>query len=139
MKNTLTVGTTYVNKVQIDVPRTISFMGEELRVYSTPSMVLDCELTSRTLLLGHHDAGEDSVGARVEIDHLGPSLLGQTVTITAKVVELALPKVSFEIEVRDEIDAVGRAKHVRFVVDHAKQGERLKKKAERVKAAMKAG
>jgi predicted thioesterase len=71
----------------------------------------------------------------VEIDHLGPSLVGQSVAITARVTELALPRVSFEVEVKDEIDTVGRAKHIRFVVDKAKQGERLKRKAEKVKAA----
>ena len=49
--------------------------------------------------------------------------------------ELALPRVVFEVEVKDEIDLVGRSKHIRFVVDKAKQGERLKKKAEKVKAA----
>lgn len=135
MKTTLAVGTTHTATIVIDKPRTIGFMGDELRVYATPFMVMDCEQTCRQLLLEHHDQGEDSVGARVEIDHLGPTLLGQTVTVTAKVVELALPRVTFELEVKDEVDAVGRAKHIRFVVDHAKQGERLRKKADRIKAA----
>jgi len=110
-------------------------MGDDLRVYATPSMCLDIEHCCRNLLLAHHDAGEDSVGARVEIDHLGPTLIGQTVTVTAKVAELALPRVVFEIEVRDDIDLVGKSKHVRFVVDMAKQGERLRKKAAKVQAA----
>ncbi len=52
----------------------------------------------------------------------------------AKVVELALPRVVFEVEVTDDIDTVGKSKHIRFVVDKAKQGERLKRKAEKVKA-----
>jgi fluoroacetyl-CoA thioesterase len=135
VKASLTAGTTHSVTIAIDRDRTISFMGDELRVYGTPMMVMDCEQTCRLLLLQHHDAGEDSVGARVEIDHLGPTLLGQNVTVTAKVTEVALPRVLFEIEVADEIDTVGRAKHTRFVVDHAKQGERLKKKADKVKAA----
>jgi fluoroacetyl-CoA thioesterase len=135
VKSTLTVGTTFVATIAIDKPRTISFMGEELRVYGTPYMVLDCEQTCRQLLLQHHDAGEDSVGARVEIDHLAPTLLGQTVTVTARVTEVALPRVQFELEVKDEIDVCGRTKHTRFIVDHTKQGERLKKKAAKVQAA----
>ena len=135
MKTTLQAGTTHVEKIGIDKDRTIAFMGDELRVYATPRMCLDIEHTCRLLLLQHHDAGEDSVGARIEIDHLGPTLVGQTITVTAKVAELALPRVVFEVEVRDEIDLVGKSKHIRFVVDKAKQGERLKKKAEKVKAA----
>ena len=135
MKDTLKAGTTHTEKMLIDRDRTIAFMGDELRVYATPRMCLDIEHTCRNLLVLHHDAGEDSVGARIEIDHLGPTMVGQTVTVTAKVAELALPRVVFEVEVKDEIDLVGKSKHIRFVVDMAKQGERLKRKAEKVKAA----
>ena len=135
MKTSLQTGTTHVEKILIDRDRTIAFMGDELRVYATPRMCLDIEHTCRNLLLAHHEAGEDSVGARIEIDHLGPTLIGQTIAVTAKVTELALPRVVFEVEIKDEIDTVGKSKHIRFVVDKAKQSERLKKKADKVKAA----
>jgi len=135
VKPSLQTGTTHVEKILIDRDRTIAFMGDELRVYATPRMCLDIEHTCRNLLLAHHEAGEDSVGARIEIDHLGPTLIGQTINVTAKVTELALPRVVFEVEIKDEIDTVGKAKHIRFVVDKAKQGERLKRKADKVKAA----
>jgi fluoroacetyl-CoA thioesterase len=135
VRATLETGTTHSETMLIDRERTIAFMGDELRVYATPRMCLDIEHTCRNLLIAHHEAGEDSVGARIEIDHLGPTLVGQSVTVTARVAELALPRVVFEVEVKDEIDTVGKAKHIRFVVDKAKQGERLKRKAEKVKAA----
>lgn len=135
MKASLQAGMVFERSLVVDRDRTIEFMGEELRVYATPFMVRDVELTCRELLSSHHDAGEDSVGARVEIDHLGPTLVGQTVTITARVAELALPRVSFEVEVKDEIDVVGRARHVRFVIEKERQRGRLQKKAERVKSA----
>ena len=135
MKETLKNDTTHTEKILVDRERTIAFMGDELRVYATPRMCLDIEHACRNLLLAHHDAGEDSVGARIEIDHLGPTLVGQTINVTAKVVELALPRVVFEVEIKDEIDTVGKSKHIRFVVDKAKQGERLKRKADKVKAA----
>lgn len=135
MKDSLQVGAEFVATLVVDPDRTIAFMGDALRVYATPSMVLDVERTCRALLVEHHDAGEDSVGARVEIDHLGPTLLGQRVSVKARVAELVPPRVVFEVEVADELDIVGRAKHVRFVVDTARQGERLAKKAARVKAA----
>ena len=135
MKDGLRPGIEHVETIEIDTERTIAFMGDELRVYATPSMVLDAELTCRQLLVAWHDDGEDSVGARVEIDHLGPTLLGQRVTVTCRVTEVALPRVAFAIDVRDEIDLVGRAMHVRFVIDKAKQAERLRKKAARVQGA----
>ena len=55
-------------KYRIDRERTIDFMGEAARVYATPMLVRDIEVTCREFLLEHLDAGEDSVGARVEID-----------------------------------------------------------------------
>lgn len=135
MKSSLAAGAAHTASYAIDNDRTIAFMGDALRVYATPSMCRDMEATCRALLMKHADAGEDSVGAHIAIDHLGPTMVGQTVAITARVVELALPRVTFEIEAKDEIDTVGKAKHVRFVVDMAKQGERLMKKAAKVKAA----
>lgn len=132
MKDSLKAGVSHEEKIEIDKDRTISFMGDDLRVYATPRMVLDVEYTCRELLLQHHDAGEDSVGARVEIDHLGPTLLGQTVTVTAEVTEVEGPRVVFDVNVHDELDHVGRARHIRFVVDTEKQGGRLAKKKARL-------
>ena len=132
MKDTLKAGVVHEERIGIDTERTIAFMGDELRVYATPRMVQDIEHTCRQLLLPHHDAGEDSVGARVEIDHLGPTLIGQSVTVGAEVVEVEGPRVVFEVNVHDELDHVGRARHIRFVIDKAKQGGRLAKKKARL-------
>ena len=132
MKDTLKAGVVHEEKIGIDTERTIAFMGDDLRVYATPRMVQDIEHTCRQLLLPHHDAGEDSVGARVEIDHLGPTLIGQSVTVGAEVVEVEGPRVVFEVNVHDELDQVGRARHIRFVIDKAKQGGRLAKKKARL-------
>ena len=135
MKDTLKTGAVHEATYDIDKGRTISFMGEDLRVYSTPHMVQDIERTCQQFLLPHLDDGEDSVGARVEIDHLGPTLIGQSVTVRAEVVEVEGPRVVFEVNVHDELDHVGRARHVRFVIDKARQGGRLAKKKARLTEA----
>jgi predicted thioesterase len=109
-------------------------MGEDLRVYATPSMARDIEYTCRNFLIEHLDAGEDSVGARIEVDHLGPTLLDMWVDVTAKIVEVDRRRVVFECEVKDALDTVGKARHMRFVVDTAKQKERLEAKRAKVKA-----
>ena len=135
MKDTLKAGVVHEERIGIDKDRTIAFMGDDLRVYATPLMVRDIEHTCRELLLPHHDDGEDSVGARVEIDHLGPTLLGQSVTVRAEVTEVEGPRVVFEVDVHDELDHVGRARHIRFVVDKERQGGRLAKKKARLAEA----
>jgi predicted thioesterase len=113
----------------VDEESTIGFMGEGLRVYATPFMVRDIERACRDFLGQYLSAEENSVGARMEIDHLGPTLKGMWVNVTANVTGVEGRRVSFEVEVKDALDLVGKAKHVRFVVDLAKQKERLEAKA----------
>ncbi len=62
MKDTLKPGLTATRRITIDKPRTIDFLGENLRVYATPELVRDFEIACREFLLAHCDPGEDSVG-----------------------------------------------------------------------------
>lgn len=129
MKESLRPGVSRVNRIEVDRDRTIGFMGEEGRVYGTPYLVRDIEMTCRQLLLDHGEPGEDSVGTDVAIKHLAPTLLGMTVEITVTVKTVEGRKVVFEISAKDEIDPISTGTHGRFVVDIAKTVERLKAKA----------
>lgn len=135
MKNTLQAGIAAKRKFQVDRERTIDFMGEKARVYATPMLVRDIEVTCREFLLAHLDAGEDSVGTRVEIDHLAATLLGMEVEISVSVAEVKGRLVTFEINGSDGIDAVVRGKHMRFVVDVKQTEARLAAKAQKAKLA----
>jgi fluoroacetyl-CoA thioesterase len=134
MKQSLKPGLELKKSVTVDEARCIGFMGKEGMVYATPRMVSDVEYACRDFLLAHLDAGEDSVGAHVSIDHLAATPLGLTVEISAKVVEVDRRKVTFEFTVHDPVEQCGRGKHVRFVVETAKSRERLA--AKRVKAGL---
>lgn len=134
MKDTLKPGVSHTSRFTVDKDRTIGFMGDDLRVYSTPMLVRDMEATCRDLLMQHAEGDEDSVGAHVAVDHMAATLLGMPVEVTAKVVEVEGPRITFEVEAKDPLDLAGKARHVRFVINKAKQAERLRKKAEKVKA-----
>ena len=129
MKESLRAGVSLVNRVQVDRDRTIGFMGEEGRVYGTPYLVRDIEMTCRQLLLDHGDVGEDSVGTDVAIKHLAPTLLGMSVEITATVTAVEGRKITFEVSAKDSLDQICTGTHGRFVVDVNKTVERLKAKA----------
>jgi fluoroacetyl-CoA thioesterase len=131
MKASLKPGLTGVRRIAIDRERTIAFMGEEARVYATPRLIGDIEMTCRNLILEHADPGEDSVGVEVAITHLAPTLPGMTAEISVEVTAVEKRRVSFAVAVRDELEEVSRGTHVRFVVDVAKTVERLKAKAAR--------
>jgi predicted thioesterase len=128
MKSSLAVGVSYTHRVTVDRERTISFMGEEGRVYGTPFMVLDMEHTCRDLIMQHADAGEDSVGIEIATTHIAATPLGWNVEITAKVVAVEGRKVTFELTAKDELEPIGKGTHSRVVVDVAKTQERLKVK-----------
>ena len=76
MKPSLVPGLTFTRRMTVNQARTIPFMGEDGRVYATPALICDAEYVCRDGLLAHLDAGEDSVGTRVEIDHLAATPLG---------------------------------------------------------------
>ena len=128
MKESLKPGLEGTRTFEIDRERTISFMGDELRVYGTPYMVRDIEETCRLLVQQHLDAGEETVGAHISVDHLGASLIGMKSTVSAKITGVEGRRINLEAEVHDGIDLVGKAKHVRFVIDRDRQKERLEKK-----------
>jgi len=106
-------------------------------VYATPRMVSDVEYACRDYLLAHLDAGEDSVGAHVSIDHLGATPPGVEVIVEARIAAIDRRRVTFEFSVRDPLEEVGRGNHVRFVVDTAKSRERISAKRARLGAQIK--
>jgi predicted thioesterase len=134
MKPSLQRGLSTVKRIAIDRDRTISFMGEDARVYATPRLIGDIEYTCRDLIVAHADPGEDSVGMEVAVKHLAPTLAGSTVEITVRVAAVEGRKVTFDVSAKDELDIVSAGIHTRFVVEVARTKERLKAKAAKLAA-----
>jgi predicted thioesterase len=128
MSETLQPGLTATRRVDVDAARTISFMGDDCRVYSTPNLLYDIEMACRDLLLQHIEPGKDSVGTRVELDHVGATLLGMWVEITVTLSSVNGSAVVFDFTARDALEEVARGKHSRFIVGIEKTAQRLKAK-----------
>ena len=131
MKNTLQAGLTGSATVDVDRERTIDFMGEKARVYATPMLVRDIEIACRDLLGKHLDPGEDSVGTRVELDHLAATLMGMRVELTISIAEVKGRAVTFDVAGRDNVEPICRGRHMRFVVDVKTSEARLAAKAQK--------
>ncbi|MEX0759938.1 MAG: hotdog domain-containing protein [Tistlia sp.] len=121
-------GATERRTVRVDEQRTIGFMGPELRVYATPAIVADVEMACRDLLLGALEPGYDSVGTRVEIDHLAAARLGAEVNVEVTVTEASDRRVSFAATVRGGDTLLAEVVHQRAVVSV----ERLKQRIARL-------
>ncbi len=116
------IGRQVSRTLTVDLDRTIDFMGPDLRVYATPKMVSDVEMVCRDMLLSMIDAGQDSVGMRVVIDHLGPAMLGDQVKIEAAIQSVDGRKVLCGER------KIGAMQHLRAIVSVADLKARLQKK-----------
>src|SRR5215831_17000357 len=117
MKPSLKPGLTHMRKLVVDDARAIDFMGDDCRVYATPRIISDVEYTCRDFLLAHLDPGEDSVGTKVNWEHVGPALLGEEITVSVKLASVDGRRVTFEATVTAGADQVARGTHERFIVD----------------------
>lgn len=132
MYENLEVGTNEARTFTVQADQTIDFMGEDARVYATPSLVRDIEHTCRDLIHARVPEGEDSVGTIVNIVHMAPTLLGMEVTVDVTIAEIDGRKVVFDVVAKDPLDTICKGRHERFIVDVAKTQERLKAKAAKV-------
>jgi fluoroacetyl-CoA thioesterase len=128
MSDPLTAGLTRTERIEVDRDRTISFMGEECRVYSTPKLLYDIEIACRNLLLQHIEPGKDSVGTRVELEHVGATLMGMWAEITVTLAEVNGNAVTFAFTARDALEEIARGRHSRYIVAIDKTAQRLKAK-----------
>ncbi len=128
MLTTLSPGVQLSKRSLVDASRCIKFMGPEAAVYATPSMVNDAEHACHEAILPHFSPGESSVGMEVQIQHLAATPIGMNVTVQARVVHVEGRKVTFDFEIHDDLELVGRGTHTRMVVDIGRTIQRLHEK-----------
>ena len=117
MSGSLEEGLVLERRIRIDETRVITFMGDELRVYETPSMISDMEYACRDLLVENLPVGWDSVGVVVDIEHLAATPMNEWVNLRVEIEQIDGRRVQFRCEVRDAVELAGRGRHDRFIVD----------------------
>ena len=73
----------------------------EKDVFSTPAMVGLMERTCVDLTEPHLDPDEQTVGIHVDIYHLAPTRIGQSVTISAEVLEVQENKIRYSVSAEE--------------------------------------
>jgi fluoroacetyl-CoA thioesterase len=132
----LEVGLTHVAKVIVTDEMTPAHLrSEPLRVLSTPNMIGLIERTAIEAVQPYLAPGQATVGTRVDVAHLAGTLVGMTITITVELTAIDRRKLTFKVEVRDELDEAGKGTHERFIVDASQRLPRLEEKLSRWKAA----
>ena len=128
MELNLQSGVTATEHIRVDEGRSIAFMGEAARVYSTPSMVSDVEYACLRLIQKYLTEEQSSLGMHVSIDHLAPTPVGCEVEVRVTVSAVDGPKVTLDARVRDAVEVVGTGVHVRYVIDVPRQARRIEEK-----------
>lgn len=87
-------------------------------VLSTPSMIGLMERTCVELLTPFMDENEQTVGFHVDVKHLAPTRIGQSVTITATLLEIKDKRFRFAVEaMNDQGVKVGEGIHRRALIN----------------------
>jgi fluoroacetyl-CoA thioesterase len=89
-------------------------------IFSTPNLVHLLEDAAIEALAPYLSDGQGSVGSKVDIAHVAPTLKGDSVTATATVTEVDRRRVTFAVTAEDGNGTIGAGTHERFVIDIAK-------------------
>ena len=87
-----------------------------VNVVSTPSLIGFLEQASHRSILPFVEAGEVSVGTRVEVDHLAAAVVGRTLTATSRVATVEGRRITFDVEVREGERVIMKGRHGRAIV-----------------------
>jgi fluoroacetyl-CoA thioesterase len=87
-------------------------------VFSTPAMIGLMEGTCVRLVAPYLDENEQTVGIHVDVRHMAPTKIGQSVTVTAELLEVENNKLRFAVSaVNDRDIKIGGGTHRRALIN----------------------
>lgn len=95
----------------------IALGSGEVAVLGTPRVVALCEEASVGALAGRLGAGTTTVGMRVQLDHMAPSMVGTVVVADASLERVEGRRLTFHVSVSDERGLLAVGKVTRVIVD----------------------
>ena len=116
MKTSLAVGLTRTATYVTTTAMRASQLEND--VFSTPAMIGLMERTCVDLTEPHLDKNEQTVGLHVDVYHLAPTRIGQSVTITAELTEVKDNKLRYSVSaINDQGIKIGTGNHRRAVIN----------------------
>jgi fluoroacetyl-CoA thioesterase len=116
MKNGLVPGRihteTYLTTLEMRAKQLVS------DVFSTPAMIGLMEYTCVLLVAPYLGENEQTVGIHVDVRHMAPTKIGQSVTVTAELLEVKDNKLRFALSaVNDQGVKIGEGTHRRALIN----------------------
>ncbi len=88
-----------------------------MEVFATPAMIALMEKTSMMAVSEQIPEGFNTVGTRVEVDHIKATPLGMKVRCEATLKTQDGRKLEFEVVAQDESGLIGKGLHTRFIIN----------------------
>ncbi len=108
---------------------TASFVGSgRIAVLATPVMINVIEAAALSAVEHLLPAGHQSLGIHLDVGHVAATPVGLRVIASAEVVRVEGRTITFRVEARDEVEAIGGGTHQRVVVSVARFDERVQRK-----------
>jgi fluoroacetyl-CoA thioesterase len=102
-----------------DTDTAIAHHSGEVPVLATPRVIALCEQAAFTAVAADLGTGQTTVSMKVQIDHLAPSAIGQTVVAEATVEKIQGRRIQFTVSVNDDHGLIAVGRVTRVVVDAA--------------------
>ena len=103
-----------------DADTAVALGSGDVDVLATPRVLALCEAATVAAVAGALDPAQTTVGTRVELDHLRPSVVGSHVTATATLVSVDGRRLTFDVAASEAGDVIARGVVVRALVDRAR-------------------
>ncbi len=95
-------------------------VGLDVKVLSTPSLVLAMEITAHESVVSYLSEKETTVGGGICINHLRPTKLGEHFVVVVRIKSRERSKITFLVEAFNSLAKIAEGEHVRFVVNKEK-------------------
>jgi predicted thioesterase len=129
MKQVPRIGLSGQQVITVGPENRIRFADEQMpAVLATPFLIAHLEYAARDALAPCLEDHERSVGTMVDVEHLAPVPEGFTVTCRARVIHVAGPIVTFQVDAHDGVEPVARGIHKRAVIDVDRFARRVERK-----------
>ena len=126
----ITAGLKGTAQLLVGPEHTASFVGSgRIAVLATPVMINLIEAAALSAVEHLLPAGHQSLGIHLDVGHVAATPVGLKVIATAEVERVEGRTITFRVEARDEVEAIGGGTHQRVVVSVARFDERVQRKA----------
>ena len=129
MKNHPRIGAVGERRFAVERSHAIDFADERMpAVLCTPWLIWFLEHAAREAVLSCLEEGESTVGIEIEVQHLAPTPVGETVTCLARVVQVDGGRIAFQLEARDEHELIAKGFHQLQVLQVERFAARIQRK-----------